>query len=415
MKKLSLVIIISFLMFIGCSDSSTNQENNISPIPINGINVLSMVNVDEVVSDFMTDNAIPGGSIAIVKDGRLVYARGFGYADKESGEVVQPSHLFRIASISKPITSVAILKLSENGQLDIEDQVFGIAGILTDSIYSQFKDTRVEDIKIKHLLQHTSGWGSISGNIDPMFFDRNIAFKMDKTLPIDQATIIEYMLITQNLENDPGTDYKYSNFGYCILGRVIEKVSGMPYEDYVKSLLIPLGAKEMQIGRGLYEHKSSNEVKYYDLPGASLTKTVYGYGEDVPWPYGGFNIEAMDSHGGWIASPTDLLRFLVAVDGEDTKPDILSNSSIQMMTTPSGVEGSRYALGWDVNSVPNWWHIGSLPGTSSILVRTSRGLYWAVVFNTRPKNWRNFNLEMDNMMWEAVNGVSIWPDHDLFN
>ena len=379
-----------------------------------GVFVPEMVNVDAVFSNFMNDWNIPGGSIAIVKDGRLVYARGFGYANKESQELVQPHHLFRIASISKPITSIAIMKLIDQGQLNIDAKVFGMDGILNNSDYSTILDSRVKNITVRHLLQHTSGWDFIDGRGDPMFYNSYIAQQMGEEPPVGPVTIIKFMLTTQTLDNEPGTQYFYSNFGFCILGRVIEQVSGQNYENYVKTeLLNPLGISEMQVGRTLYENKAPNEVKYYDFPGSSLAYSIYGTGERVPWPYGGFHLEGRDAHGGWIASAIDLVRLLVAVDGFDTKPDILSQSSIQLMTTSSNAN-SYYGLGWGVNRWNNWWHDGSLPGTSSILVRTANGLGWAVLFNTRPSNWRDFTPPMDKMVWEAIRGIDKWPTHDLF-
>ena len=379
-----------------------------------GVFVPEMVNVDEVFSNFMNEWNIPGGSVAVVKDGRLVYARGFGYADKESNELAQPYHLFRIASISKPITSIAIMKLIDEGLIDVDAKVFGPDGILNGSEYTVILDPRVENITVRHLLHHTAGWGFINGNNDPTFFNGYIAEQMAEEPPVGPVTIIKFMLTTQTLDNEPGTNYFYSNVGFCILGRVIEQVSGKSYENYVKTeLLNPLGISEMQLGRNLYENKAPNEVKYYNFPGASLANSVYGTGERVPWPYGGFNIEAMDAQGGWIASAIDLTRLLVAVDGFDTKVDILSRRVIQLMTTPS-TENSYYGLGWGVNQWDNWWHIGGQPGTTSIFVRTSGGLGWAVLFNTRPSNTRDFMLQMENMVWEVVGGIDSWPTHDLF-
>ena len=380
-----------------------------------GVSVPEMVNVDDVFSKFMNRWNIPGGSIAIARDGRLIYARGFGYADKEFNELVQPNHLFRIASISKPVTSIAIMKLIDDGLIDVDGKVFGTDGILTGSAYSTILDPRVENITVRHLLHHTSGWGFIEGVQDPLFSNRNIAGQMGEEPPVGPITIIRFMLMTQRLNNEPGTNYFYSNFGFCILGRIIEQVSGQSYENYVKTeILNPLGISEMQLAHNLYENRAPNEVKYYNYPGASLEPSVYGAGQFVPVPYGAFNIEAMDSHGGWIASAIDLVRLLVAVDGFDTKPDILSQSSIQLMRTPS-TANSYYGMGWAVNPEGNWWHDGSLPGTSSILAGTSRGFGWAVLFNTRPSNWQDFMIQMDNMVWDAIaiKGIT-WPTHDLF-
>jgi D-alanyl-D-alanine carboxypeptidase len=90
----------------------------------------SIPQVDTVVARFMKKYDVPGMSIAIAKDGKLVYAKGYGYANKATGEKVTPSHLFRIASVSKPITAVAVLQLVETGRLSLDAKVFGDGGIL---------------------------------------------------------------------------------------------------------------------------------------------------------------------------------------------------------------------------------------------------------------------------------------------
>ncbi|GAB4374562.1 MAG: hypothetical protein Kow0042_19260 [Calditrichia bacterium] len=390
------------------------MNSNLILLAQTGIYVPEMAGVDSVVLQFRNNWNIPGISVAISKEGRLVYARGFGYADTVAGELVQPWHRFRIASVSKPITSVAILKLLEANQLSLDDFVFGPQGILNDSIYANIQDTLVQAITIRHLLQHTAGWDSqISG--DPMFDALHIAFVMGVPPPPDPQTIIRYML-HHNLNFPPGTQFAYSNFGYCVLGRVIEKLSGLSYAEYADSVIFkPIGATSFALAKNLMPNAAPDEVHYYDYPGAPLALSVYGTGAHVPWPYGGFNIEAMDSHGGWIASPVDLLRFVLAVDGFASRPDILTPATIHLMRTPSTVN-PYYALGWIVNNLGNWWHNGSLPGTSALLVRISSGqMCWAVLVNTRPADFNTFNSQLDAMMWDAVNTVTTWPTHDLFD
>jgi N-acyl-D-amino-acid deacylase len=144
----------------------------------------------------------------------------------------------------------------------------------------------------------------------------------------------------------------------------------------------------------------------------------------VSFPYGGFYLEAMDSHGGWVASTIDLLRFLTAVDGLSTRPDVLGPAAIQLMVAPSPPplwQGSayHYGMGWLIRPAQgNWWHDGSLPGTTALLVRTGGGLAWAVLFNSRSmvpgSNWANFHNETDMAIWQAVGQVTDWPAHDLF-
>lgn len=379
-----------------------------------GIKVPEMVGVDSTIKKFMDDWNVPGASVAISKEGRLVYARGFGYADENMEEELLPSHQFRIASVSKPITSVAILKLMEQNKVNLDDKVFGSEGILNDSIYSSIRDDRVKDITIKDLLQHTGGWDRNIGG-DPMFQSLSIAAKMNVPPPPDQKVIIEYML-RYNLDFSPGTQYAYSNFGYSVLGQVIEKISGMNYEDFItKNIFETIEAYDMILGKNLLENAAENEVYYNDYDGAPLAKSIYGNGELVKNPYGGFDIEVMDSHGGWVGTATDLIRFVLAVDGFTSRPDILSPSTINIMRTPSDVN-PNYAKGWAVNNLGNWWHFGSLPGSTALLVRTSSGqICWSILLNYRPENFNVFNEQLDNMMWEAVSTISTWPEHDLFD
>ena len=363
---------------------------------------------------------IPGGAVAVVKDGKLVLARGYGLADVECDEPVQPDSLFRIASISKPITAVTLLKLVEEGRLDLDAESFGVlehlqapAGTTTNS--------RTYDITIRQLLQHSGGWDR-DRSFDPMFIPERAARKVGATEPASCETIIRFML-GQPPEYDAGTQYAYSNFGYCTLGRVIEKVTRQSYDEYVRSqVLEPMGITRMRIGGTLLDGRAAGEVRYYDYTGARSAHSVFpDVSGRVPWPYGGFYLEAMDAHGGWIASAIDLMRFVSAVDGS-RPPAFLQPETLSLMVSrpkPPLWEGTSYyyGMGWLVRPIrndANWWHTGSLPGTTSIIVRTHHGLAWAVLFNSRPRDSNKLLGELDAALWEAVRGVSRWPSHDLF-
>ena len=124
--------------------------------------------IDRSVNSFLKTWKVKGASVAVTKDEKLVYAKGFGTANDETGEEVKPGHLFRIASVSKLITAVAVMKLYEEGKLGLDDKVFGAQGILNDSIFLTYRDSRYEDITIRHLLNHTAGWSRYAG--DPMFY-----------------------------------------------------------------------------------------------------------------------------------------------------------------------------------------------------------------------------------------------------
>jgi len=390
-------------------------------IEITGIAVPSMSSFDRVMTELMAKFNVPGGALAVAKDGRLVLAHGYGLADVDVKQLVQPDSLFRIASISKPVTAAAILKLIEEGRLDLDAKAFLVLSNLKPETDVDV-DPRIWNITVRQLLQHSGGWDR-NRRFDPMFMPREAAAAVGAPAPASCETVIRYMF-TQPLDFDPGTRFAYSNFGYCVLGRVIEEVTGQSYEEYVKTqLLKPIGITDMRIGHSLIEDRAENEVRYYDFSGVPPFQSVFT-NEIVPWPYGGFYLEAMDSHGGWIGSAVNLVRFAVSVDGQ-RPPSILRPETVQVMTSRPAPplwagESYWYGMGWYVRpiheNVANWWHAGSLPGTSALLVRTYHGLAWAALFNCRPEYPREYDLisELDNSLWLAESEVKVWPTHDLF-
>lgn len=339
------------------------------------------------VREHMDKFDVPGLSLAIAKDGRLVLARGFGFADKESEVKVTPEHRFRIASISKPITSVAIHKLIEMGRLKMDERVFGEGGVLGAKYGLKPYARELNDITVQHLLEHAhGGWDNKDG--DPMF--QQPTFGHEK--------LIAWTLDQRPLDRSPGAGYSYSNFGFCLLGRVVEARSGMSYAAFVQQhIAMPCGAKSLTLGGNAQKDRRDGEVVYYGQAGAD--------------PYN-MRITRMDAHGGWIATAPDLVRIAVRVDGFDTKPDLLRPASIASMTLPSAARGT-YAKGWLVSGENNWWHTGSIPGSRSIMVRTHHGFCWAALSNTRSKKG-NHASDLDKMMWRIVRGVKHWPKHDLF-
>ena len=235
-----------------------------------GVYVPQLKAFDSAMQDLMNQYDIPGAQLAITYQGRLVYNRGFGKANIENNELVNPNSKFRIASVSKTLTGVACIKLMEKGLLNLDAKVFGPNGILRDIINRPILDSRVQNITVRMLLHHSGGWDrDISG--DPMFNAYQIANIMGVSSPPSEETVINYVLSQKNLDFTPGSNYKYSNFGYCILGRVIEKVSGSSYEKYITDhILSPLGMSSTQLGFNLKFNQLSNEVTYYDFSGASL-------------------------------------------------------------------------------------------------------------------------------------------------
>jgi CubicO group peptidase (beta-lactamase class C family) len=397
-------------------------------IPITGDAVPGMEPYEQIIPALMQKYSIPGGAVAVLRDGKLIYARGFGYADVESKTPVQPDALFRIASVSKPITGVAIMKLVEEGKLRLDDRVAPLIADLNPAPGASF-DPRWEQITIRHLLNHQGGWdrNKPNGGFDPMFRPQIAADAVGAPAPASAETIIRYMK-GMPLDFDPGTQHVYSNFGYAILGRVIERLSGLPYEEYVtERVLQPVGAHRTRQGRTRMSEALPDEVKYY-LPGepglgltAPLVPSVFPGEGMVPIVYGGYYLEAMDSHGGWVSSSVDLLRFLSGVDGRANRPDIMSPALVAEMTSngaavPCAPATCQYAGGWLIRSTQgdaNWSHGGALPGAATMLVRSYHNFSWVALFNAQPGG--TFNTERDAALWKALGEVTTFPTHDLFS
>lgn len=394
MKKI-ITYKVYFLLFVGglfvASCSKDNVQPDLPTPPEDSVIVTPDISkIDDDIEQFMSRFNVPGLSLAVTKNGKLVYAKGYGYADQENGEKVDTAHLFRIASLSKFITSTGIMKLIDQGQLSMDDKVFGPEGVLGDDFGTTPYPQYITDITIRNLLHHeVGGWGNSSN--DPAFTQPSLSLNQ----------LISWVIDNRPLTVQPGTKTDYSNLGFQILGRVIEKLSGKSYVDYLQeNILTPSGVKSMQMAEGSLADRKFNEVKYYGQSG----QNPYGYSSGV--------IKRLNSCGGWIASAIDLLRVMVHVDGFSTVPDLLSPSAIQIMTTAS--PRSNYASGLLVNSSNNWWHGGSLSGSRTWIVRTAKGYNWAILMNTRSTD-SEFTSALDKLVWPAVNDAATpWPDIDLF-
>lgn len=386
-----------------------------------GDSVPELSQIDAVLRSFLRKHQIPGASLAISDEGRVVYARGFGYADIGAREQVEPTSLFRIASISKPITAVAVLQLVDQGKLSLDQRVFEILQYEPHLENGHTFDARQGDITIEHLLRHRGGWDR-GKSFDAMFRSVDFAKSLGLEPPAGPEAIIRVMLGKQ-LDFAPGERYAYSNYGYCLLGRVIEKLSGQSYEEYVREhVLAPVGIQSMRLGATRLAGRAEGEVRYYD-PRSASSVFAEDLGSVVPQPYGAWYLEAMDSHGAWLASATDLARFASAFDSPESCPLLSAESVRGMFDRPAGIAGhdkegkpkaSYYGLGWSISVDKNGnrteAHGGSLPGTNTRLVRRPDGRNFAILFNTRLS--RHATRVVSALLPEltaAIDKVEQWP------
>lgn len=377
---------------------------------------------EDAVPSFLREWNIPGASIAVTKDARLVFARGYGLGDKRRETPVEPDSRFRIGSLSKPLTAVATLDLVERGKLSLDDSVFEILdGFLPEDGPA---DPRLTETTVREHLRHTAGWDSAEIGFDPSFAPVRVAEAEGVEPPAGADATVRF-LARQRLGSEPGSRFNYANVGYTVLSRVIEAVTGREYETHVReSVLGDLGASRMEVGTTRLEGRLEDEVRYY---GHQTVESPYSGEAEVPRPYGGFHLPALDGAGGWVGSTINLLRFVRGVEYRSGTTNVLDTGTLSRMTARPDVpswdgEQQFYGMGWYVipgdETAATLWHNGSLPGSYGFVVHLgSEDLTLAALFNSRSTDgqFQTFIAKAQQMLFDALGSVSAWPDRDLFS
>lgn len=374
--------------------------------PGGGTRVPSLSLIDSTVLAEMRRLGIPGGSMSITKDGRLVFSRAYGYADSVTKRPSATDQLWRIGSTSKPITAIAIMKLVEAGLISLDDKPFVLlTGI--DLIAGQTQDPRLLNITVRDLLQHSGGW-NVSRNIDDVVFAA-----LQASGNIDPKALVKSGRGVA-LAVNPGTQYAYTNYEYLVLGRMIERATGLTYDTYVKNtILAPAGITDMKLGRTPVGLRDPKEVSYYDNRGT--VTALYGTGI---WPDVGGAMEYSEAAGQWIGSSLDLVKFLGEIDGNPTRTDIVSSSTMATMTAQNftlwPISGYHYGLGLEVNTTTSGTsisHTGGADGGDAYMVRRGDGVSAAVLFNLTRSLTGN---TADAAINQALDRITSWPTGVVF-
>lgn len=400
-------------------------------IPVTGTADPNLAPFDKLLTSFLTEHKLPGAAVAVTKGGKLVYARGFGTADADKKVPVAPDAPFRIASVSKPVTAVAVLMLAARGKLKLDEPVRKYVTLKPAPAGGVEFDKRWDKVTVRQCLQHTGGWDrDRKGGFDPVAAPDRITRALKLDGPPTPDDIVRYML-GKPLDFDPGARAAYSNLGYLVLGRVIEAATGQKYGPWVRqNVFAPVKALAPALARALPEDRPKAEVPYFDSKGRK-GPCLYPprAGQRVPLPDGAQNVEAFEAHGGWVASAVDLVRFASAFDAGRKSPLLSDDAIAEMWARPDGATGFGadnkpldvyYGCGWNVRPVGdtggvNAWHDGMIPGTSALLVRRGDGLNWAVLFNTDASADGKYpSVLIDGPMHDAAGAVSKWPGGNLF-
>lgn len=369
--------------------------------------------MDSVIERYLKRWEINGAQLVISRNDSLLYARGFGYADKEKGIKMEPNMLMRFASVSKLITAVGIMKLWEMKKIKMNEKVFGAKGILNDTTYNNsIKDPRYYDITVEQLLRHKAGFNNYAG--DPMFSTRYIIMQNHLTTPPDHKTLLR-ILLKRHLGYTPGQARCYSNLGYMLLSMIIEKKSGMKYEDFMqKYVLRPAGCFDMHIAGTYYKDRRPNEVKYYMHQGSVNVYEYNNSGRMVPRCYGENDVPRLAGAGAWCGSTIELSKLVASIDGMPHVKDILSRQSVDFMTKEQ--PNHDFSIGWNFTAKGHpWIRTGSLSGTSALILKYPDGQCWILVTNT--STWKGHGFSNDSMaFFEKLRKkyMPTLPKQDLF-
>ncbi|UJP65914.1 serine hydrolase domain-containing protein [Mongoliitalea daihaiensis] len=352
--------------------------------------------IDSKMAFLMDEFNYPGLSLAIAKDGKLVYAKGYGLMDQGSNRSVNTETKFRYSSVAKTITGIAILQLVEEGKLALNDRVFGDGAILGTRFGSNTYSHRIRNITVNHLLHHLpGGWRNFMD--DPVF---------DGPINLSAEDLISWGLDNVVQATNPGTTYHYSNFGYLILGRIIEQVTGKSYETYVKeNILDKVGATNTVLARTAQNQKHLNEATYYSQNNFN--------------PYTTYNIGRSDATAGWVSTPADIAMIFSSIDTQPNRPSILGTTLNDQRRTPLSNSGN-YGKGIIRLNHPTlgqaFWHDGFWVGSQSLTISLPNNICVSVVMNSGYAE--NYNLSLNTIagqIFEIMASTTItYQDIDQF-
>lgn len=377
--------------------------------------------LDTVVQDAMREWDVPGGAVAVAYQGRLVVARGYGFSDLALTRRVEPSDLFRVASVSKTVTGLATLRALDLGLLDLDERAF----VRLDALRGPpgGEDQRLLDVRVRHLLHHSGGWTLWGVPADPLLRSHEIATAVGVPSPPGPRDLVRW-LARQPLDFDPGARYSYTNIGYIALGRVLESAAGRPYESFVREeLFAPAGSTRPRLGGIRREERLPGEVEYASQPADVWESVFEGESGLAPEPaYGGLNLVGFDASSAWVLSVVDLARLGVAVDG--LAPDVLLPESLALVLrngsppgeTPYGpglfVATPAAAAEAGLRRVAFGDHGGGMPGTTAYFALWEDGVVVAAAFNASRGD--RFSDQVIRGLRRETDRLGTWPDHDLF-
>ena len=302
---------------------------------------------DAVIAAATIDAGDISVGAAVLRDGEVLHATALGMENPFESKAATTKTRFRLASVSKMLTSVAIMQLINEGSIQLDQPFAGQLGL-----DGPFADPRVATVTVRELLSHTSGFGAAHG----IFFGHGVDTWQQAA---DNA-------LGQTLQSDPGTAFQYSNTNFCLLGLLIESATGQPFESAIRErVLEPIGinahmAPTFDTETGDAIHASS--------PGRNY-------------------METLGPAGGWGATPRDVAKLADALRADSPGPHLLDELTVDKMRvsvtvpveTPPPANGWSYGLGLMLFGDGSWGHTGTIESTHAVVVNRPDGLTVAIL------------------------------------
>lgn len=378
-------------------------------IPITGKAGPGLEPFDAAMVTILERHGVPGAALAIAKGGKLVLAKGYGWADAASGTPVNPDTNFGLASLSKVITAAAVLKLVEQGKLELDAPVFGLLKHIRPPQGGK-TNPALAQVTVRQCLNHSGGWDR-SVNGDPINWEPQICRALRLKPPLSPTQFLSFSL-TLPLDFRPGTDTRYSNLGYVALGEVVAKVSGQPYSAYVaEHVLKPAGTKTLALHPAAGKYLAGEAVRH-------LAGTLVGLPP--------MRLPMVDAAGGWTGSAVDMARLLTSLDGSRGEPVLGEKGRKLMLERPPAPikprpDGTHFGLGWDTVAADDkqfaYFKDGSYQGMRTYMKRLPNGVNWVLLYNASmefdPQDARLAASTVHEVR-ELIEKVEKHPDVDLF-
>ncbi len=294
--------------------------------------------VDDYIATQMQRQHIPGLSLAVVREGKVVKAQGYGFANLETNTSATADTVYQLASVTKQFTATAILLLVQDGKIALNDHI---------SQYIEHTPETWKDVTIRHLLTHTSG---IKDYLNELHENSRQDTTPEKIIGLVTGLPLNFA---------PGDKHSYSNSGYVLLAMIVKQVSGKPYDVFLKERVFkPLGMDATR--RAVNDEIIPNRADGYTWTGAGWRNSEYL--NPTLWDNG---------DGGLLSSALDLAKWSVALDGES----VLKESTKRQMWTSGTLKDGKsfsYGFGWAMDQQRGHrriWHSGGRPGTATIISR----------------------------------------------